>query len=430
MDTKQSYPAKSHILQAKSSKPLYGSPLFTARSQLKLDTERRLSNDASPQAVLKAPPHRQPSASRLAPLYAPHGGQPQQKGQQQQMGQMQPVAMTPMLPAPWGVLPSPAPQHLMTPVPPSAMQMPPMMASVLAAGPAQTAHPGAPPVQMLIPAVRSRSPDRQQQQQQHVVQQVSHVNSPAQLQPQKQHSKQPLNQPQSKPQPQPQQQRQGQPQQSATGFASMSPMPWVQGGGLQMAPHLAAMKAPNPQQLANGMPPLHSSAQPMGAGWQVQPLAMLPVGQPQPMHMQPVQPQPWAPQQQTSRQPSPAPRAKAQSSGKGVMYGRTVSMSGASQQPHSRAPSTAGSARGSSTGGGGGGGGREWNSYTTKKNFRRKTASIEPPRTAQTYTERLKSAAPRRSRSIHGGMCLAFVDHQQMWNLRAATTSCDSWCQT
>lgn len=379
------------ILQAKSSKPLYGSPLFTARSQLKLDIERRLSNDASPAAApAKAPPRKQPSSSRLAPPYAPQGGQPQQQmGQPQQLVEMTPtlpVTMTPALPPPWGVLPSSAPQ-LMPPVPPSAMQLPVTMATVPRGGP-QMALYGALPADVLKPAVPSRSPDRQQQQQQRVLQQGSHQNSPAQLPPHEQKPKQPLLQPQQLQRP-PQQQQQ-QPQQTAVGFVPVSPAPWMQQSGLQTGPASKAMTMSQPQQLANDMTLQQNSGQPMGAPWPPQPAAVLPPGQPRQMPMQTVQPQPWTPQQQPSRQASPAPRAKPQSSGgRGVMYGRTVSMGGAAQT-RSRAPSTAGSARGSPTGGGSGGFGREWNPHTKQKTIRRKTAVIDPPRQTQTYAERLK----------------------------------------
>ena len=156
-------------MQAQSSKPLYRSPLFTARSQRKLDTEQRLSTDGAPQpSPAKAPPRKQPSASRLAPPYPPQGGLPQTLGQQSHQQQQQlyqaqhPVMMTPVLPGPWGVLhPSLPGQQLTTPVPPM-----PMHTAALMSGNAQL------------------------QQQQSAGWVISHQNSPAQMQPQMQHARQ------------------------------------------------------------------------------------------------------------------------------------------------------------------------------------------------------------------------------------------------
>ena len=122
--------------------------------------------------------------------------------------------------------------------------------------------------------------------------------------------------------------------------------------------------------------------------------------------MQPAQLQLWQYQQHPGQQPPPAPpHAAKQGSARGIMYGRTVSVGGTGQQPGSRAPSTAGSARGSSTGGGH----REWNSHFSKKSTRRKTAAIEPPRPTQAYTERLKSMAQRRSRGVLDGVYCALI---------------------
>lgn len=402
-------------LQSKSAQPLYGSPLFTARSQLKLDTERRLSGDTSPQASpAKAPPWKQPSTSRLAPPHALPGGQlqanqpesrhshvgPAQPGQPQHPpGFLQPlpVAMTPMVP--WGPLQSLAPQMLMTPVAASAgLALQPLMP---VATPAQrlrdnilTADGPSSPMSPMIAAAWSQSYATPQQQQQHrAVHQPNSDASTARQQPQP-------------PTQQAQQWQQQQDQQQRQAFASAgapSPTPWQQTAGSVPAAAGMTMSPFHQQQLANGMPNANG-VMPISAASDARLMPMLAAQQSQPLQSQPAQPQ--YPQQMAKRQPSPTPRTQSQQ-GRGALYGRTVSMNGG-VQPRSRAPSSAGSARGSSSEAGGG---RQWNSHFSKKKnvAARPPAAIEPPRRTQTYSERLKSVAPRRTRSFHVGMILSFV---------------------
>lgn len=399
---------------SKSAQPLYGSPLFTARSQLKLDTERRLSGDTSPQASpARPPPRKQPSASRLAPPHALPGGQPQanqpdngkphvgpmQPGQLQHppgFWQPQPVAMTPMMASPWGPLPSPAPQMPMTPAAASAGQALQPLAPVattaqllrnnvsIADGPSS-------PMSPMIPAARLQSyATPQHQQQQRMVRQPNSVAGAAQQQPQHQaqHA---------------QQWQQQQVQQQRQAFAISGgalPAPWQQTAG--SLPAAARMTVPlSQQQLAKGMPNANG-VMPVAP---VSDARLMAAQQPQPLQSQPAQPQ--YPRQVAKRQPSPSPRTQAQQ-GRVDLYGRTVSMSGAIQ-PRSRAPSTAGSARGSSSETGGG---RQWNSHFAKKKnvAARPPAATEPPRRTQTYSERLKSVAPRQTRASHVGDAAAQND--------------------
>jgi hypothetical protein len=390
------------IMQARSSKPLHSSPLFTARSQQKLSAEQRLSADGSMQpSPANAPLRRQPSASRLAAPSAPQSrlpqalSQPQLSDQLQRLYQAQQPLLTPMPLGPWGGLhPSLPPQQLMTPAPLMSVPMPAFVPGPVHLKQQQSA----PPVQMLMPAEQSHGFERQQQHRQHQQQQqqqqqqrqpprtlglVSHQNSAAQMQPQRQHAMQPAPQVM---QLQPQQWQ----QQPANGHIPGLQAPWLQGADQRA---LWTQGTHQQQMLPAAAPVMLQTS----AGGN-----MLP----QQSRTQPVQSQAWPAQQQPSRQPSPAPpRARTQSSGRGTMYGRQVSVSGRDHQPSSRAPSIAGSARGSSTGGGR----REWNGHFTKKTTRRKTAAIEPPRPTQPYTERLKSMAQRRSRGFRDG-----VYHAQM----------------
>ena len=369
------------IMQTRSSKPLHSSPLFTARSQQKLSAEQRLSTDGSMQpSPAKAPPRRQPSASRLAAAPAPQSRLPQvlhqaqHPDQSQQLYQaQQPLMMTPMPPGPWGVLqPYAPPQQLMTPAPPMGMPTP---AFVPGHAQLKQQQQPAPYGQIQLPAQQSRGFERKQQQPPpRTLGLVSHQNSPAQMPPQRQHAKQP-----------------------ASHVMRLQPQHWQQQPANGHVPGLQALwlQGTYQQQM---LPAAASAMLRTSAGGNMPP---------QQTHVQLPQMQAWHAQQQPSRQQSPAaPRARTQSSGRGTMHGRRVSVSGRDQQVSgSRAPSIAGSARGSSTGGGC----REWNSHFTKKTTRRRTAAIEPPRPTQPYTERLKSMAQRRSRGFRDG-----VYHAQM----------------
>ena len=360
---------------------MHSSPLFTARSQQKLSAEQRLSANGSTQpSPAQAPPRRQPSASRLAASSAPQSrlprvqNQPQLSAQSQQLYQaQQPLVMTSVPPGPWSALhPSVAQQQLMTPAPPMGMQMPAFMPGHAHLKQQQPAPCG----QMQMPAEQSHEFERRQQQQQQqqplrTLGLISHQSSPAQVHSQRQHAEQPAPQVM---QPQPQQWQ----QQPANGHVPPSQAPWLQVSNEQ-APW---MQRANQQQMLPAAAPAMLQGSAGGS-------------------MPPAQLQGWHAQQQPSRQPSPAPpQARTNSNGRGTIYGRQASVSGMKQQPSSRAPSIAGSARGSSTGGDR----REWNGHFTKKTLRRKTAAIEPPRPTQPYTERLKSMAQRRSHSHRDGM--------------------------
>jgi len=341
-------------LQRKSSKPLYASALFTAKSQLKLETDRWISGDAPESAtpsMRQAPPKRA-SSTRLRPPYAP----------------LQPLTGQP--PQTQG----PAPAPVGVPIAPMVQNQPQLMTPP-AGFAAQQRKGGLPWGSGLVSPAASPTATPSSGKQMQLV-----------LRPQSAH----------------QHHRQVAARRPKTTAAvPMSPASWqTPAASPMLTGTMCTMQTPQPQpqqqqplQPPYAMPPCYGAMYPAN-------------GMPQPQQM--LQMQMQTPQQQQQQLP-PAQLQHAQAQwlaqpqpqARPILTGRTVSS--VAMQPPSRAASTTGSVR---SGGGGGGGGRQWNSHFAKPKpvAARPPAKIAPPRETQSYRERLQRVALRSRSSLHGSV--------------------------